>query len=104
MTDKSTASMRPGEIEVRVFMQLKQLFDARNRPFPYYFKLAKGCAAVELAKMLELPPDKIEAVFINGKAQPLAEGWVEPGDRVAFLPPGTPGPHRFLMGIAKLPD
>lgn len=104
MTKKLTEHQQSGEIEIRGFMQLKQLFDERNWPFPYFFKLEKECSAAELVKMLDLPTEKIEAVFINGRAQPLEAGRVKPGDRVAFLPPGTPGPHRFLLGIAKMPD
>lgn len=46
----------------------------------------------------------IEAVFINGKAYQPEEGLVKPGDRVAFIPPGTPGPYRVLLGIKKLPN
>lgn len=104
MTENPTDVNSGGEIEVRAFMQLKQLFAERNWPFPYFYKLEKECSAVELAERLELPTDQIEAVFVNGKAQALDEGRVKPGDRVAFLPPGTPGPHRFLLGIAKMPD
>lgn len=104
MTKKPTDHMAAGEIEIRAFMQLKQLFDKRKWPFPYFYKLEKECSAAELAQKLDLPPEQIEAVFINGKAQSLEESRVRPGDRVAFLPPGTPGPHRFLMGIAKLPE
>ena len=26
----------------------------------------------------------------------------QPGDRVALLPPGTPGPYRVLLGFKKL--
>lgn len=104
MTENPTNSKSACEIEVRAFMQLKQLFAERNWPFPYFFRLEKECSAADLAKRLDLPTDEIEAVFINGKAQSLTEGQVKPGDRVAFLPPGTPGPHRFLLGIAKMPD
>jgi len=91
----------PNEIEVRAFNSLKTIFDERNWSFPYYYKLDKECSALELAKMLDFPVDRIEAVFVNGLAGPLESSMVKPGDRVAFLPPGTPGPYRVLLGIRK---
>jgi len=48
--------------------------------------------------------NKIEGVFINGMAQSLDRGVVRPGDRVAFIPPGTPGPYRVILGIVKGSD
>ncbi len=91
-------------VEIRAFNFLKKVFDERGWPFPYYLKLDRECSAKELAETLELPSDMIEAVFINGKAYQPEEGIVKPGDRVAFIPPGTPGPYRVLLGIKKLPQ
>lgn len=90
-------------IEIRAFNFLKTVFDERKWPFPYLIKLNHECSAADLARMLDLPVDKIEAVFINGSAKPLADGQVKPGDRVAFVPHGTPGPYRVLLGFVKLP-
>jgi hypothetical protein len=56
---------------------------------------AGGCAARDLALQLELPLDKIEAVFINHKSYCI-DCVVQPGDRVAFVPTGIPGPRVFL--------
>ena len=92
-----------GEVEVRAFSFLQEIFNQRNWPFPVFFKLDKACSDSELAQMMDLPLDKIEAVFINGKAKPAGDGWVNPGDRVAFVPPGTPGPYRAILGLAKIP-
>lgn len=91
------------EVEIRALSFLKKIFDAREWPFPMYYKLDEPCTVLELAKQLDLPLDQIEAVFINGLAKPLQQGVVKPGDRVAFLPPGTPGPYRVVLGIVKLP-
>ncbi len=93
-----------GQVEVRGLLFLKRIFDERNWSFPHYIRLETSCSSKDFAELLELPMDKIEAVFINGKAHPLEDGWVNPGDRVTFLSPGTPGPHRFLLGIARIPD
>lgn len=90
------------KIEIRCFSFLKKVCDERNLPFPFYYELEGECTALELAQKIDLPLDKIEAVFINGIASPVTEGKVKPGDRVAFIPPGTPGPYRALLGMVKI--
>ena len=51
-----------------------------------------------MGKRFELQEEKIEAVFRNGLIQSLDKK-VFPGDRVAFVPCGTPGPYRVLLGM-----
>lgn len=92
-----------GEVEVRGFSFLKEIFDERKWPFPLKVRLDKECSAAQLAEMLDLPLDKIEAVFINGVAWSPGRGRVRPGDRVAFVPPGTPGPYRVILGMVEIP-
>jgi hypothetical protein len=55
---------------------------------------AEGCSGRDLARELELPLDKVEGVFINNFARSL-DDHICPGDRVAFIPTGVPGSHRF---------
>lgn len=57
-----------------------------------------GCAACDLARELELPMEKIEAVFVNRKVYGLGHR-IQAGDRVAFVPTGIPGPARIQLGI-----
>ncbi len=58
-----------------------------------------GCAACDLARELELPVEKIEAVFVNHRVRSL-DHRILAGDRVAFIPTGIPGPGRVLLGIS----
>ncbi|MCL6611038.1 MAG: MoaD/ThiS family protein [Peptococcaceae bacterium] len=88
-----------GRVEVRGFSFIKEIFDRRKLPFPFFVDLAEECTAADLAERLEIPPELIEAVFINGVARRPGDV-VRPGDRVAFVPPGTPGPYRVILGIA----
>ncbi|HEX3032974.1 MAG TPA: MoaD/ThiS family protein [Bacillota bacterium] len=88
-------------VEIRAFSFLKPVFDERGWTSPYYFPLDKPCTPRELARVLELPMDKIEAVFVNGLIQPLDEGQIKAGDRIAFVPPGTPGPYRVFLGMVN---
>jgi len=91
------------KVEVRGFSFIKELFDQRGVPFPVMVDLAQECPASDLAKRLDIPGELIEAVFINGIAGGL-DGTVRPGDRVAFVPPGTPGPYRVILGIRGKPE
>ena len=59
---------------------------------------SEGVAAAEIAATLDLPLDLIEGVFVNHRVYGL-DRWVMPGDAVAFVPPGTPGPHRVFLGL-----
>ncbi len=52
----------------------------------------------DLIHTLKLTKDDVESVFINGKANSF--GYIiQNNDRVGLIPPGTPGPHRLLLGI-----
>ncbi|MCP3926663.1 MAG: MoaD/ThiS family protein [Desulfobacterales bacterium] len=55
-------------------------------------------SVIDLIKSMDLDPDGIEAVFVNGKAGDF-EYIIKDKDRIALIPPGTPGPHRLLLGI-----
>jgi len=78
----------------------------RRQGLPSSFELqlpAEGKSALAIAQELELPIDKIEAVFCNNTIYSL-DHRIMPGDRVAFVPHGTPGPHRFTLGIKQAGD
>ena len=53
---------------------------------------AEGVRAVDIATSLELPLEIIEGLFLNGTLLGLG-ALVRPGDRVAFVPYGTPASH-----------
>ena len=59
-----------------------------------------GETAAHLIRRLGLLEEEVEGVFVNGRIQP-SETELADGDRIALVPPGTPGPHRFLLGIRK---
>jgi hypothetical protein len=78
---------------LRSFMKEKGMPDRFDRTLP-----PEGKSGFEVAGELGLPVEGIEAVFRNGVIQGLDKK-VFPGDRVAFVPPGTPGPYRVLLGM-----
>ncbi len=58
----------------------------------------EGVPASEIAASLDLPPELIEGMFCNHLVYGM-EHVVRPGDRIAFVPYGTPGPHRVFLGL-----
>lgn len=60
----------------------------------------EGRVAEDLAHELQLPFDKIEGVFVNHVVYSL-DHVIHPGDEVAFVSTGVPGPHRFCLGIHR---
>ena len=87
------------EIEIRVFGALRKYLD--NQGIPYFIKKqlpSFACTPFDIAKELSLPKNEIEGVFINGKISAMDTALCA-GDRIAFLPYGTPGPYRVYLGI-----
>lgn len=85
-------------IEVRGFLHLDKTFREKYGKIPLVYNLEKPITGIELAKMLEVPQEEIEVIFVNGFVQSL-DYTIHPGDRVAFLPPGCPGPYRIALGF-----
>jgi hypothetical protein len=73
----------------------------RERGLPTHVEIdvpPEGKTALEIARYLELPISMIEAVFCNHVAHDLTHV-IRPGDSIAFVSQGVPGPHRFTLGI-----
>ncbi len=72
----------------------------RNHDQCYNVKqtVPKGSTVVDLIVAIGLKSKDVEAAFINGKVNRLSTP-LNDGDRVALLPPGTPGPYRVILGI-----
>ena len=43
----------------------------------------------------------LEFTFINGKVMPM-DTMLNDGDRIALVPPGTPGSYRLILGAKKV--
>lgn len=85
-------------IEVRGFLHLDAKFRKRYGKIPLIIEIDKPITGVELAQRLEVPINEIEVIFVNGFVQAL-DYLIHPGDRMAFLPPGCPGPYRIALGF-----
>lgn len=65
--------------------------------------LKPGTRAKDLILQVQLAPEDVEVVFINGKVAPV-DTIILDQDRVALIPPGTPGPYRVLLGFKNKKD
>lgn len=91
--------METEPVTVRIFGSLRPYRDAKGLPYIASVEIPdEGVTGDELAERLELPGDKIEGMFVNHTVMPLTRR-VSPGDRVAFVPYDTPGPHRVFLGL-----
>jgi len=92
---------------VRIFASLRAVCSEQGIPSTIEYEVcAEGTPAREIAEALNIPLHMIEGVFVNHKAHGI-NYLVRPGDRMAFVPYDTPGPHRFALGLyqaGKNPD
>lgn len=86
-------------IELHAFMGLADVFRERRWSNPHSFSIAHDMSGPELLEVLDIEPQRVEVMFVNRKAYAADNAKVCPGDRVALVPPGVPGPHRFLLGF-----
>jgi sulfur carrier protein ThiS len=89
-------------IEVRAFMGLSDVFRERGWSSPREVAVEGTMTGLELLALLDIAPEQVEVVFVNGKATKADTAVVTGGDRVALAPPGVPGPYRVLLGFKKM--
>ena len=65
---------------------------------PFYYEIDEPISGLALSEILGIERKDIEVIFVNGFVQEL-DYIVKPGDRIAFLPPGCPGPYRIALGF-----
>lgn len=88
-----------GTVKVRLFGLLHTLRKEQGLPTRLEVEVPEGGApASAIAEQLGLPLERIEGVFCNHVVRPLSVV-IAPGDEIAFVPQGTPGPHRYFLGL-----
>jgi len=96
-----TGVRQPHSVSIRIFGFLRRYMDTQGLSYAFDKDIdPKGETAYNIAVELHIPPKEIEAVFVNGSVKNIYD-YVSPGDRVAFLPYGTPGPYRVFLGMAR---
>jgi sulfur carrier protein ThiS len=83
------------------FSFLQKKLEAQDRPYANAaIEVAEGTTVAALIAAMGLEAEEVEAVFVNGSVQPI-ETLLHHRDRVAVIPPGTPGPYRVLLGMVN---
>lgn len=93
----------PDGIDIVGFMDLSSLFRSRGWTSPHRLPLDAPMTGPELLALLDVPDEAVECFFVNHLAIGVERAVVKPGDRVALVPPGVPGPHRYSLGIWRRP-
>ena len=88
----------PSATEIRGFLHLDAFLRKKHGTMPVKMHLTAPLTGVQLAEQLGIRLHEVEVIFINGFVQAL-DAIIHPGDRVAFLPPGCPGPYRVALGF-----
>jgi len=86
-------------IELHAYMGMADYFREQQWPNPRALEIAGELTGPQLLAQLGVAQDKVEVMFVNRKACAADIAVIHPGDRVALVPPGVPGPHRFLLGF-----
>ncbi len=90
------------EITFNAFSFLRAHLKKRGVPYVNYkMKIEKNSTADSLIDNLGFKNGEVEFVFINGKVLP-KNTLLKDGDRVALVPPGTPGSYRLILGAKKI--
>lgn len=86
------------EVHVRMLAFLHAFQRERGAPASMYVSVPEeGLSGRDLALAIGLPLERIEGLFLNFKISDLGV-LVRPGDRVAFVPYGTPASHPAFFG------
>ncbi len=85
-------------LEIRGFLQLDAFLKKKYGKMPIFLEIDGPISGLELSEKLGINRDDIEVIFVNGFVQQI-DYILNPGDRMAFLPPGCPGPYRIALGF-----
>lgn len=85
-------------LEIRGFLQLDAFLKKKYGQMPVFLEIEAPISGLELSRKLGISREDIEVIFVNGFVEGI-DYMLNPGDRVAFLPPGCPGPYRIALGF-----
>lgn len=86
------------KLEIRGFLQLDAYLKKKFGKMPVYYEIDGPISGLDLSKELGIKREDVEVIFVNGFVQQI-DYIIHPGDRIAFLPPGCPGPYRIALGF-----
>ena len=86
-------------ITFNAFSFLQKKLKAKNIEFSNVkMEIQQGTTPNDIMEQMELTNKDVEVIFINGRVRK-ADTPLKEDDRIAFVPHGTPGPYRVLLGF-----
>jgi sulfur carrier protein ThiS len=83
------------------FSFLQKKLKKRNQPYANVsMDIEEGTTVANILKTVGIEKKDLEAAFVNGKVVPF-NTVLKNGDRVALIPPGTPGPYRVMLAMVQ---
>lgn len=90
------------EITFNAFSFLRAKLKRNNINFiDATLQLPEGVTVKALVETIGLTVEEVEGGFVNNKIVPMDTVLLQ-GDRVALVPPGTPGPYRVMLGMVAM--
>ncbi len=90
------------KITFNAFSFLRENLKKQNIPYVnHIMELPSNYTPNALIEDLKYKDGEVEFVFINGKVHP-KDTVLKDGDRVALVPPGTPGSYRLILGAKEI--
>ncbi len=88
-------------IQLNAFSFLREKLKQKGIPYlNAQWAVDEKTRIIDLIHSLGLDPSEVEAVFLNYSVVP-KDTELHDNDRVALLPPGTPGSFRLLSGVKE---
>jgi molybdopterin converting factor small subunit len=89
------------KITFNAFSFLRKKLKEQNIPYvEAVMEFPDGTTPQDIIDKFGFEKDEVEAVFINRKVES-KDTILKDKDRIALLPPGTPGSYRLILGIKK---
>jgi sulfur carrier protein ThiS len=83
------------------FSFLQKKLKDNNHPYANVsMDISEETTVAGLLTNLGLAEKDVEAAFVNGTVVPF-DTVLEDADRVALIPPGTPGPYRVMLAMVQ---
>ncbi len=73
-------------VRVKLFATLRELFPDLGIGEPMEVKLPDGASVSDLIEKLEIPPDEVKLVYVNGRLRSM-DYVLSEGDEVGIFPP-----------------
>ena len=87
------------KITFNAFSFLQKKLKAKNIAYAnVQMDIETGSTPKSIMNQMGLGPEDVEIVMVNGKAAPF-DTELKENDRLALIPPGTPGPYRVYLGF-----